>query len=226
MKKIALLLIIASLIAAFFAFNLNEYFSLEYIKSKQTDFALFYEQNTLLTMGLFTTIYISITALSLPAATILTLLGGGIFGLFYGTILVSLSSTTGATLAFLTSRYILKDTIQKKYSKKLTAVNEGIQKEGAYYLFALRLVPIFPFFLVNILMGISTIRTTIFFIVSQLGMLPATVIYVFVGTQLAEIDSLKGILNPKLILGFTALGLLPIIMKYIVKFIKGYNEKI
>ena len=223
--KIILLMVVAILIALFFYFDLNQYFSLDTIKQKQVQFGDFYEQNKILVALIFCAVYIFFTALSLPAASVLTLLGGAIFGFVVGLILVSFSSTIGATLAFLLSRFIFKDWVQKKYGRFLNKLNQGFEQEGAFYLFALRLVPAFPFFLVNILTALLPIKVWTFFWVSQLGMLAGTAVYVFAGTQLGQIESLSGILSPKLLIAFALLGLFPIISKKILNYFRKRSNK-
>ena len=218
-------MVVAILIALFFYFDLNQYFSLDTIKQKQVQFGDFYEQNKILVALIFCAVYIFFTALSLPAASVLTLLGGAIFGFVVGLILVSFSSTIGATLAFLLSRFIFKDWVQKKYGRFLNKLNQGFEQEGAFYLFALRLVPAFPFFLVNILTALLPIKVWTFFWVSQLGMLAGTAVYVFAGTQLGQIESLSGILSPKLLIAFALLGLFPIISKKILNYFRKRSNK-
>lgn len=219
-KQIVILAVLIALVALFFIFDLKQYLTLEYIKSQQQAFAAYYNENTILTIAIYFVIYVITTALSLPGAAVLTLVGGALFGLVTGTIVVSFASTLGATLAFLVSRFLLGDYVQSKFSDKLKVINEGIEKEGEFYLFTLRLVPLFPFFLINLVMGLTPIRTFKFFIVSQLGMLPGTVVYVFAGTQLAQIDSLKGILSPGLIGAFVLLGIFPLLAKKTLELIK------
>ncbi len=209
-KKILIVALFISLIVAFFLFDLQQYFSLDYIKLQQTAFQQYYAEHTLLTLLVFFVSYVVITALSLPGAAIMTILAGTLFGLVTGTIMVSFASTLGATLAFLATRYLLRDTMESRYPEKLKSVNEGIKKEGAFYLFAMRLVPLFPFFLVNIVMGLTKLPVLTFAWVSQIGMLSGTIAYVFAGTQLAKIDSLSGILSPGLIFAFIILGLFPL----------------
>ncbi|MEE8321193.1 MAG: TVP38/TMEM64 family protein, partial [Gammaproteobacteria bacterium] len=179
--KILLLILLAVLIAAFFLFDFGQYFDLAFIKAKQADIDTFYIANPITAALSFFFIYIIVTGLSLPGAAIMTLIGGAIFGLAWGTVLVSFASTIGATLAFLVSRYILRDVIQKKFARQLKPVNEGIEKDGGFYLFTLRLVPAFPFFIINLVMGLTHIRTIIFFLVSQIGMLPGTIVYINAG---------------------------------------------
>ncbi len=220
-KKIVVVLVILALVAAFFHFNLGQYFSLEYLKSSQASFQAYYQQNPVLTMGAFVGIYVVVTALSLPGAAILTLAGGALFGLLTGTILVSFASSIGATLAFSASRFMLADWVNRQFGNRLSAINAGVQKDGAFYLFMMRLVPAFPFFLVNLLMGLTKIPLLTFYWVSQVGMLAGTIVYVNAGTQLAKIDSLKGILSPGLIGSFVLLGLFPLLARKIVQMVQG-----
>ncbi|EQC50867.1 dihydrolipoyl dehydrogenase [Bacteriovorax sp. DB6_IX] len=220
-SKIALLLAIFAAIFAIRHFGLTEYLTLEYLKQNQSYFTNYYTENTSLTIAIYMVIYIITTALSLPGATILTLAGGALFGLTVGLVVVSFASTIGATLAFLGSRFFLREWVQSKFGDKLKVINKGIEREGAFYLFTLRLLPIFPFFLINLVMGLTPIRTLTFYIVSQVGMLLGTIVYVNAGVELAKIDSLSGILSPSLILSFALLGVLPIVAKKIVEFIKS-----
>lgn len=201
--------------------GLGEYLSLEGLKFHQASLNSFYQENPLRVSGIFVFFYIVTAALSFPGATIFTLAGGAIFGLWTGTILVSFASTIGATLAFLLSRFLLRDFVQKKFRDKFINFNKGFEKDGAFYLFTLRLAPIFPFFVVNLLMGLTPVRTLTYFFVSQVGMLPATVVYVNAGTQLAQIESLKGILSLDLIGSFLLIGLFPIISKQIISVFKS-----
>ena len=219
-KKLILVISAALLVAAFFYFDLDSFLTLTKLKKSQNSLSNYSSQNPLLSIGVFFTLYVLTTALSLPGATVLTLAGGAIFGLVKGFIVVSFASTIGATLAFLLSRYLFKDYVQKKFGDKLSKFNEGIEKEGAFYLFTLRLVPAFPFFLINILMALTPIKTWTFYWISQLGMLAGTIAYVNAGTQLAEVDSLSGILSPALIGSFAVLGILPIISKKFVEFLR------
>lgn len=219
-KKILLLVIAITLVALFFHYDLNQLLTLDGLKGSMDQFGEWREQSPLLVIGGFFALYILVTALSLPGAAILTLAAGALFGLVEGFIIVSFASSIGALLAFLVSRYLLRDSIKRKFPERLKAIDEGVQKEGAFYLFTLRLVPVFPFFLVNLLMGVTGIKAWTFYWVSQLGMLAGTVVYVNAGTQLADIESLSGILSPKLIFSFVLLGLLPLIGKAIVNKIK------
>lgn len=218
--QITLLVMVAILVAAFFLFDLGRYFNLEYLKQQQAVMDAFYERQPLTTALYYFLLYIVITGLSLPGAAILTLAGGAIFGLLWGTVIVSFASTIGATLAFLFSRYLFRDAIQGRFADKLTAINRGMAEEGAFYLFTLRLVPIFPFFIINLVMGLTPIRALTFFLVSQAGMLAGTIVYVNAGTQIAKIEQLKDIASPGLILSFVLLGIFPLLAKKTVDYLK------
>jgi uncharacterized membrane protein YdjX (TVP38/TMEM64 family) len=213
LNKIVILTALLLVVGLFFYFDLGRYLSLEYLKQSQARFQQLYEQHRVVVLGSYMVIYVVVTALSLPGAAVMTLAGGGLFGLVTGTIAVSFASTIGATCACLASRFFLRDWVQNKFGEKLHTVNEGIENEGAFYLFSLRLIPIFPFFIINLLMGLTTMPTRTYFWVSQLGMLPATIVYVNAGNELAKIDSLTGILSPSLIASFAVLGLFPLIVK-------------
>jgi pyruvate/2-oxoglutarate dehydrogenase complex dihydrolipoamide dehydrogenase (E3) component/uncharacterized membrane protein YdjX (TVP38/TMEM64 family) len=222
MNKSKLILIVALIAAiiAFFAFDLGRFFTLDFIKQSQAQFGALYAQKPLLVIGSFFAIYVAVTALSLPGAAILTLAGGAIFGLAVGLIVVSFASTIGATLAFLAARFALGESVQKKFGSRMAEINKGVEKEGAFYLFTLRLVPLVPFFVINLLMGLTKMKTWTFYWVSQLGMLLGTAVFVNAGTQLAKIESLKGILSPGLLGSFVLLGIFPIIAKKIIEAIK------
>ena len=215
-KKIAVLVVLAAAVTVFFVFDLGQYFSLAYIKQSQSSFTSYYEQRPLLVTAIFFAVYVAITALSLPGAAIMTLASGASFGLVWGTIVVSFASTLGATLAMLAARTILRDTIEKRFGKRLLEVNRGVDKEGAFYLFTLRLIPAIPFFALNLLMGLTRMKTWTFFWVSQVGMFAGTVAYVYAGTEIAKITSLRSILSPGLIGAFVLLGLFPLVTKKIV----------
>lgn len=221
MKKIALLLAIAAIIAAFFYFDLNHLLTLDGLKSSLTSFEAYRSAEPLLTGGAFFVLYVLVAALSLPGAAVMTLAAGALFGLGWGTLIVSFASSIGATLAFIASRYLLKDSVQKRFGDRLQAINEGVEKDGAFYLFTLRLVPVFPFFLINLLMGLTPIRAVTFYWVSQIGMLAGTLVYVNAGTQLAQLDSLSGILSPSLLFSFALLGAFPLIAKKILSVVKA-----
>ena len=219
-SKLFLILAVVGLIAAFFVFDGAQYLSLAYLKSRQAELAGLYEAHPWAVAGGFLAVYVLVTALSLPGAVIMTLAGGAIFGLLVGTVLVSFASSIGATLAFLASRYVLRDSVQARFGSRLADINQGVEKEGAFYLFTLRLVPLVPFFVINLLMGLTRMKASVFYLVSQLGMLAGTVVYVNAGTQLARIESLRGILSPALLGSFILLGLFPLIAKKIIDAMK------
>lgn len=219
--KRILLAIVALLIGAFFIFDLGQYLNLDYLKSQQRNLDAYYAANPVKTIAIFFIFYVLVAALSLPGAALMTLAAGALFGLLTGTLVVSFASSIGATLAFLASRFIFRDSIQNKFGERLETINRNIDKDGAFYLFTLRLVPIFPFFIVNLLMGLTRIPTRVFYIVSQIGMLAATVVYVNAGTQLAKIDSLAGIVSPGLLISFALLGIFPLIAKKIIDIYKA-----
>jgi uncharacterized membrane protein YdjX (TVP38/TMEM64 family) len=221
-KKIVIVLIIIGLVAAFRIFNLGDYLTLSYIKESQEKFQLLYSEHRAAVIASYMAIYILVTSLSLPGAAVMTLAGGALFGLVVGTVVVSFSSTIGATLACFAARFILRDWIQKKFGDKLKTVNEGVEKEGALYLFTVRLIPVFPFWLINLVMGLTSMPLKTFYWVSQVGMLAGTIVYVNAGKELGKIDSLSGILSPTLILSFVLLGLFPIITK---KLLGIYKKK-
>ncbi len=210
---------VIGLVVLFFVFDLGQYLSLAYLKSRQEWLVDIYARHTLWAIGAYMLVYIMVTALSLPGAAVMTLAGGALFGLVTGTVVISFASTIGATLAFLVSRFLLKNWVQDRFKDKLHAINQGIERDGAFYLFTLRLVPVFPFFIINLVMGLTPIRTIRFYLVSQVGMLPGTLVYVNAGTQLAQIDSLKGILSPGLLLSFALLGIFPLLARKGVAFI-------
>ncbi|MFP8833155.1 FAD-dependent oxidoreductase [Hydrogenophaga sp. XSHU_21] len=215
-KKILLLLAIAGAIAAFFAFDLGRFLSLEQLKQSQAAFAELQAAHPWRVVAAYFAIYVAATALSLPGATIITLAGGALFGLWWGTLIVSFASSIGATLAFLVARFALRDTVQARFGQRLAEINRGVERDGAFYLFTLRLIPVVPFFVINLLMGLTTMKARTFYWVSQLGMLAGTVVYVNAGTQLARIDSLQGILSPGLLGSFVLLGLFPLAAKWVL----------
>lgn len=219
-SRLLLILLILALIGSWFIFDLGQYLNLDYIKNQQADFVSWQRASPLTAVAIYMACYIAVTALSLPGATLMTLVGGAAFGLLWGTVIISFASTIGATLAFLVARFLLKDRVQQRFGHRLKAINDGIEKEGAFYLFALRLVPLFPFFIINLVMGLTPIRTATFYWVSQTGMLAGTIVYVNAGTQLARIETLQGILSPEIILSFALLGVFPLLAKKILSLIK------
>lgn len=218
------MIIIIILIIIFYNLELYNFFTLEKFLKNKNFLMNYYESNVLITVCVFLFIYIISTAISLPIATILSLFGGFLFGLEIGTLLVSFSSSFGALIAFLVSRFLFFDMLQKKYSKELSKINRNFKIDGPFYIFALRLVPAFPFFLVNILASLLPIKSWTFFWVSLIGMLPATIIYVNAGTQLSQVENLDDIFSIKLAISFCIIGFLPIILKRIVLIIKKISK--
>ena len=219
-KKAILVLVLISAIAAYFVFDLGQILSLESFKASQADIVAAKDANPALYIAGFFILYVAVTGLSIPGAAIMSLVAGALFGVVVGTIIVSFASTMGATLAFLSARYVLRDWVQGKFGERLRAIDDGLEKDGAFYLFTLRLIPVFPFFVINLLMGLTRIKTRTFFWVSQLGMLPATVVFVNAGTQISRIESTAGLLSPTLIASFVALALFPWVAKGIVALVK------
>ena len=219
-RRLILVVIIAALVTVWFAFDLGAYLNLAYLKEQQAALGVYVTEHPWTSAGAYFLIYVAVTGLSLPGAVPLTLIGGAIFGLLWGTVLISFASTLGATLAFLMSRFVLRDTIQQRFGDKLSAINTGMARDGVFYLFTLRLIPLFPFFLINLLMGLTSLPTRTFFLVSQLGMLPGTLVFTNAGTQLASIDSASGLLSPTLLLSFALLGIFPWLARRLVQAIK------
>ncbi|MDZ7645436.1 MAG: VTT domain-containing protein [Woeseiaceae bacterium] len=211
--RLLFVLVIGAAIAGYFVFDLQQYFSLAELKDRRDALAAYAETRPVLTVGIYVAIYIVMAALSLPGATIMTLGGGAIFGLATGTVAVSFASTIGATLAFLAARFLFHDSVQRRFRSRLQRLNEGVRRDGAYYLLTLRLVPAFPFFVINLVAALTPIRTWTFFWVSQLGMLPATVVYVNAGTQLGHVSAAADILSPSLLGAFALLAALPLLMR-------------
>ncbi len=210
----------AGLIGLFFSFDLEHELSLNNLKLQQAVIAEYRNNNPLSALALYALLYIAVTALSLPGATILTLAGGAVFGLLWGTLIVSFASSIGATLAFLAARFLFRDWVKFHFGPRLQAIEDGVRRDGAFYLFTLRLVPLFPFFMINLAMGLTPIKTRTFYWVSQLGMLAGTLVYVNAGTQLAKIDSLSAILSPALLGSFALLGVFPLAAKKMLEVIQ------
>ena len=230
MKKLIILAVLAALVASYFIFDLGSYLSLEGIKSVVEAAQGYYKDNPALVIGIFFAIYVIATAASFPGAAFLTLAAGALFGFYTGTIVVSFASTLGATLAFLASRFVLRDSIESKFGDKLKGINEGLERDGAFYLFTLRMVPAVPFFVINLVMGLTRIKTWTYAWVSQIGMLLGTAIYVNAGTQLANLEDLSGIVSPALLASIVLLGIAPLIAKFIInaiqrrKVYKGFTK--
>ena len=208
-------------VVAFFALGLQHQLSLEALKARQQDLAVFRQAHPVWLATGFFVVYVTATALSLPTATLLALTGGAVFGLLEGIVLVSFASTIGATLAFLASRFVLRDAVQQRLGKRLVTINEGMRRDGAFYLFTLHMMPAIPFFVVNLVMGLTTLPVRTFYWVSQLGMLAATVIFVNAGTQLASLHSLSGVLSPRIIGSLVLLGVFPLLARWVVKRVKA-----
>jgi uncharacterized membrane protein YdjX (TVP38/TMEM64 family) len=224
-KRIALLVLLVAAIAAYFWFDLGQYLSLDTFKAQQAQIIAAKDASPLLYIGGFFLIYVIVTALSLPGAAIMSLVAGALFGVVTGTIIVSFASSIGATLAFLSARFLLRDWVQSKFGERLKAIDDGIARDGAMYLFTIRLIPLFPFFVVNLLMGLTRIKTRTFYWVSQIGMLPATAVFVNAGTQISKVDSTAGLLSPTLIGSFVLLGIFPWIARGLVAAVKKVNAR-
>ncbi|TNI23262.1 FAD-dependent oxidoreductase [Aeromonas dhakensis] len=212
-SRLLLVLVMGCLIGAFFAFDLGHYLSLPQLQARQAELAALVDRHFGAAALLFVAVYVVSTALSLPGASLLTLAGSAVFGVAWGLLLVSFASSIGATLAFLSARFLLRDWVERRFGDKLASLQAGMKKEGALYLLSLRLIPIFPFFLVNLLMGLTPIRVSTYYWVSQLGMLPGTFVYVLAGSELANLTSTGNILSPGLMVALTLLGLMPMLLK-------------
>ena len=224
--KIFLLIAVFTIVVAlFFAFDLQKYMTLEYIKSSKAFFISSYEKNPILVLGSYFLSYIVITAFSLPGAVWMTLGGGAFFGLFAGTVIVSFASSVGATLAMLIARFLLRDWVQSRFEKQMQIINAGINTDGGFYLFTLRLVPAVPFFVINMGMGLTPLRAGTFYWVSQIGMLPGTLVYINAGSELGKIQSVGEILSPTLIASFVLLGTFPLLVKKMLAFIEKRRRK-
>ena len=218
--KIAIVAILVTAIGCYFIFGLGQYLTLEYVQSQLDAIQDYKDQNFVYATFIYLVIYVTVAALSIPGAVILTLIGGAIFGLVWGLLIVSFASSIGATLAFLVSRTLLRDWVQSNFAEYLAPINKGIEKDGVFYLFSIRMVPLFPFFIVNLLMGLTPIKTFYFYIVSQIGMLLGTAVYINAGSELAQITSLSGLLSVSLVFSFSLLGLFPLIARCIVNYMQ------
>jgi len=216
LQRIIIVVVAFGFIASFFYFDLGHYFTLTYLKASHEAFLDLYARHRAMVIGTYMSVYILTTALSLPGAAVLTLAGGALFGLVVGTVIVSFASTIGATLACFIARFLLRDWVQKKFGDNLESINRGIEEEGGFYLFTLRLIPVFPFFVINLVMGLTKMSLVTFYWISQVGMLAGTIVYVNAGKELAKIDSLSGIMSPSLIVSFVILGIFPLTVKKIM----------
>lgn len=215
-KKLLIVALLAALALAFFAFDLGHWLSLESLKARQAGLAARYAASPALVIAAYAGLYVLVFALALPFGAVMTLAGGALFGLVTGTLVVSFASTIGATLAFLASRHVLADSVRRHLGRRLAEVDQGIERDGAFYLFTLRLMPVLPPAAINLLFGLTKMRTWTFYWVSQLGMLAGTLVYVNAGTQLARLDTASGILSPSLISAFMLVGLLPLLGRKLV----------
>jgi len=222
-KKLLLATLIAIVLILLLFFDVHHYISLEYLKSSKDKLNFYYQDNPLLVLGTYFVIYLGSTAFSLPGAALLSLAGGALFGLTAGTLVVSFASTIGATLAMLIARVLLRDWVQNRFAAQMETINSGMLKEGAFYLFTMRLLPAVPFFAINLVMGLTPLRTVTFFWVSQVGMLPGTLVYVNAGSELGKIQTIDDILSPSLIISFVLLGIFPLLVKKILTGIQAKN---
>jgi uncharacterized membrane protein YdjX (TVP38/TMEM64 family) len=222
MKPVKLLLMVAlaTALVMFFVLDLGRFFSLGYLQASQSHFATLYAESPWGVRAMFFALYVLMTSMSLPGAAVLTLAGGGVFGLGWGLLLVSFASSLGATVSFLVARFVLREGVQARFGERLTEVNQGVDRDGALYLFSLRLIPVVPFFVINLAMGLTTLRTWTFYWVSQLGMLAGTAVYVNAGTQLAALRSLKDVASPGILGAFVLLGVFPLIAKALMNSIQ------
>ena len=219
-KKLGLVAAIIIIVIVFWAFDLGRYLTLSYVKGSLEGFKSLYAEHRVLVILIYFVIYVVATSLSLPGAAVLTIAGGALFGFLTGTLIVSFASTIGATLACFVARFLLRDWVQGKFGDKIVKINEGVEKEGALYLFTLRLIPVFPFWIINLVMGLTRMRLWTFYWVSQLGMLAGTMVYINAGKELAKIDSLRGILSPGILISFALLGIFPIAAKKLLALYK------
>jgi uncharacterized membrane protein YdjX (TVP38/TMEM64 family) len=223
--RLALLVLVAALVASYFLFDLGRYLDLAFLKQVHGSAqALVAERPVLASAGFFVA-YVLVTSLSLPGAAVMTLAGGAVFGLVWGLVLVSFASSVGATLAMLISRRLLGDIVQQKFARQLESVNAGLATDGGFYLFSIRMVPLFPFFVVNLVMGLTPIATWTFYWVSQTGMLAGTFVYVFAGTQLANVEGVGDVLSPGLIVALSLLGLFPLLARKAVGWMRRAREE-
>jgi len=218
--KLSLLLVLLLAIIAIIWWLPPDLLTLENLKARQADIELYRSKHPVLAVLIYCSVYVVFTALSIPGAVFLTLIGGAIFGLFYGTIWISISSTTGATLAFLMSRFFFQQAVKEKFGDRLNAIEENLRKDGAFYLFSMRLVPAIPFFVINLVMGLTPIKTLHYVLASWSGMLAGTTVYVNAGTQLSKLDSLSGILSPPIIFSFLLLASFPYIARRLLSLYK------
>jgi uncharacterized membrane protein YdjX (TVP38/TMEM64 family) len=219
-QRLALVALVALLVGAYFLLDLGRYLDLGYLKSMHESAVTAAHAHPLQATLLFFVAYVAVTALSLPGATVMTLAAGAVFGLSWGLAMVSFASSLGATLAMLISRKLVGELVQRRFARQLQSVNRGLERDGGFYLFSLRMVPLFPFFVINVVMGLTPIRTWTFYWVSQVGMLSGTFVYVFAGTQLAGVDSVRDVLNPGLIVALSLVGLFPLAARKLLDWLR------
>ncbi len=225
-KRLIVLVIVVAAIAAFFALGLGQYLSLDYLQASRGRVLEQLHQAPLTVSLVFFAIYVVVTGLSLPGAAVMTIAAGAIFGAVWGVLLVSFASALGATIAFVISRTLLGEWVERRFGRYLEPINRGLEREGNFYLFSLRMVPVFPFFVVNLLMGLTRIGVLPFYLVSQIGMLAGTVVFVFAGTQLAQIHTLGDVLSPGLLIALTLLGVFPLIAKKLIDQFAQRRERV
>ena len=219
--KLIVLFIVALLVGGFILFGPRHYLSLEFMQSQLGEITAYRDANPIKSIIIYASIYIIATAASIPGALVLTLVGGAIFGFYVGSLVVVVSATIGATIAFLLARYLFEDLVKERMGERLAKIRESFRKEGALYLFSMRLVPVFPFFAINLLMGLTSIKTSTYAIASLIGMAPGTMVFVNAGTQLAKLDSVRGLLSPTIIASFLLLAVFPYIAKFLLKVIRS-----
>lgn len=211
--RLILLALLAAAIAGYFIFDLGRYLDLGYLKQVHERAVAVVQARPVLSTAVFFLAYVLVTAASLPGAAVMTLAAGALFGLVWGLAVVSFASSVGATLAMLIARKVLGETVQRRFADQLESVNRGLERDGGFYLFSVRMVPLFPFFVINLVMGLTRIRTWTFYWVSQVGMLPGTFVYVFAGTQLAAVEQVSDVLSPGMIAALSLLGLFPLLAR-------------
>jgi uncharacterized membrane protein YdjX (TVP38/TMEM64 family) len=216
-NNVRILAIAVAFLCMIVFFSFHDYLTLEKLKVQHQTIKSYQNAQPFITSFLYGLLYVVITGFSLPGAAILTLAGGALFGLFWGTVIVSLASTIGAVLAFWAARFFFREPLEQRFANLLATVNTGIEKEGGYYLFTLRLIPLVPFFAINLVMGLTHIKTSTFFWISQLGMLPGTLLYVNAGTQLTNIKTLADIASPAVLFSFVLLGIFPLLAKKLLE---------
>jgi uncharacterized membrane protein YdjX (TVP38/TMEM64 family) len=210
-----------AVVAVFMRYDIGGYLTIAHVKESRDRLRLLYDARPALVLGIYMLSYVLITAVSLPGAAALTLAGGAMFGLATGTVAVSFASSIGATLAMIVSRYAIGEWVQARYGERLAAINAGVERDGAFYLFSLRLIPVFPFFMINLLMGLTKMPVRTFYWVSQIGMIPATIVYVNAGRELGRIDTASGILSPGLLVSFALVGVMPIAARKLIQFYRA-----